>query len=401
MSLSICTVLESYAPVVGGMESHSRSLANALAKRGVRQCIVTRRPSRDVPAFEEIDGIEVYRAGPVGGSSRKRWGLLLTALPLLFRLRKRYDVIYVPGFRVLGLTAVVAGALLRKPCVFKAECGGEMSGAFFTGGLGGEGGLLFRIFMAIRDPILLRAKRFVSMYSEMDTEFLDHGVPRERLRTIPNAVDSERYTPAESEAEKAGIRKELGLPADATLVLFASRVVSYKGVPELIEVWRRLAETHPDAHLVICGDGGVDMFNCEAEARASIAEHGLSDAVHMVGAVSSVDAYMRACDVFTLPTQNDAFPLCIIEAMASGLPVVTTPIGGIKDVVQGDQNGVMVEPGDVESLHAAMLSLIGDGERRRRLGGKALQDVRERYTEARVAERYHEVFEEALSVMRG
>ena len=396
----VCTLLESYYPVVGGMETQARNLATILRDQGVEQIIVTRRTSADLAKSEEVDGIPVFRCGPCGRSSRYRWLFLLTCIPLLIRKRKMYDVILVPGFRVLGIAAALLTVLLGKRSCLKAECIGEMSGEFFTGGLDSvkmtRSAFLFRMLLSLRNKWLAKASAFVSMYSEMTEEFEQNGVPPEKITLIPQSVNQERYSPATAE-DRTKLREKLELPVDAKIAVYTGRIVSYKGVPKLVEVWRTLRTEHPEAVLVVCGSGGVDIFACEEEVRAAVKEHGLEAHILMPGSVTNVDEYMRASDIFVLPTENDAFPLCLLEAMACAMPIVTTTVGGLKDVMVHEDNGLVMQPGSTEDLHVCLTRLLEDAELGQRVGKRAREDVDAKYTRDIIARQYVALFETCMN----
>ena len=387
----ICILLESYYPVLGGMETQGRTLVSGLHAAGAEVVVVTRKTSPELVACEQLDGVSVYRCGPTGRSSRNRWLFMLSCVPRLIRLHKHYDVLLVSGFRVLGITGLLVGKLFRKSVWLKAECIGEMSGDFFTGGLEGmklkRGFVLFRTFLCLRNHWLRKADRFISMYSEMDREFKDFGVPADKITTIANAVDVEKYAPGSPE-ERIMLRTRLGLPSDKILFIYTGRIVSYKGIPLMLDVWNGLRKRYADSALVIVGEGGVDVYNCERSARQFVERHGMAGQVIFTGPVTNVDEYMKGCDIFLLPTQNDAFPLCIIEAMASALPIITTPVGALKDVIHDQQNGLIVAPGDKEALQSAMIRLLEDDVLRKRLGQAAMEDAKKHYTQTAIVNEY-------------
>jgi Glycosyltransferase Family 4 len=131
----ICLLTETYHPLIGGGETQARILADSLAANGIDAFIMTRRVSRSLRKAEVIDGIAVQRIPPVGMGPLKRWGMLLSALAALGRMRRHYDIVYVSGYKALGISAVLISKLLGKVCILKADSNGEMSGAFFAGGL--------------------------------------------------------------------------------------------------------------------------------------------------------------------------------------------------------------------------------------------------------------------------
>jgi glycosyltransferase involved in cell wall biosynthesis len=398
-NLRICTLLESYYPVVGGMETQAKNLSASLKKKGVQQIIVTRRTSPDLASFENVDGVPVYRVSPTGRSSRFRWIFMLTCLSMLIRKRKEYDILLVSGFRVLGISGVIISKLIGKKCVLKAECIGELSGEFFTGGLASmklkrsQG--LIKFMIGLRNKILLKADLFISMYSEMTDEFVEYGVDRQNTTVIPNSVDNNQYSLAASD-EKESLRESLGLPKDHKIAIYTGRIVSYKGVPSLLEVWNELRQEYNNISLVICGSGGVDIYACEEEMHCFVKDNQMEDVVRFTGSVSNIAEYLRASDIFVLPTENDAFPLCLLEAMACGMPIITTTVGALKDVIEHKRNGIVMTPGSKNELRDSLVTLLNDEKLCDAIGKNAMNDVRNNYTLDIVAQMYVDLFNKCL-----
>ena len=131
----ICIFTETYYPLVGGGETQAKALAEGLVGLGVEVIILTRRSDCSLLKTEAFGAITAHRLPPIGPEHGKKWGLLITAFPALWRLRNEYDLIFVSGFRIIGIVALVMGKLLGKSCVLKADSLGEMSGTYFAGGL--------------------------------------------------------------------------------------------------------------------------------------------------------------------------------------------------------------------------------------------------------------------------
>ena len=132
MPRKICILTETFHPVIGGGETQARALAEGLAARGAKAFVLTRRSSRGLDSNEQLGNISVRRLPPAGASHLNKWALSVTALPALLRLRERFDVVLVSGFRVLGMPALLACRMLGKACVLKADSLGEMSGEYFA-----------------------------------------------------------------------------------------------------------------------------------------------------------------------------------------------------------------------------------------------------------------------------
>jgi glycosyltransferase involved in cell wall biosynthesis len=390
----ICLLTETYYPVVGGGETQARVLAEDLEARGFGVIVVTRRSSSTLRKFERIGGVIVCRTPPVGAGPLKRWTMVLACLPVLLRRRHEYDLIYVSGFKALGLTAVAVSRLLGKRCVLKADSNGEMSGAFFERGrrslnLASESPL-FRLFLTVRNHILRRADRFVAISTDIAEELHRHGVQPEAVELVTNSVDTKLFSPV-NDSTKAALRQKLLLPADRTIVTFTGRLVSYKGLPLLLRVWEQVQRQHGRAMLLLVGSGGLDVHNCEADLR-EFAQAKRLHSVRFTGDVHNVYEYLQASDIFVFPTEKEAFGISLIEAMACGLPVIATPVGGIKDFLVGGQNGLQVDPGSFTMLYDALHRLLSDSSLAATLGAAALGTARSRYSRDVVSAKYINLF---------
>ncbi len=393
--LRIWLVTETYHPVIGGGETQARALARGLGAHGIAMQVVTRRSDAGFAGQETIDGVPVRRLGPAGPGHLKKWAMLPGLFLALLARQRQWDIVFVCGYRVLGIGAVAAARLLGKRVVLKADNDGEMSGAYFRGGaeklgIGGAARLL-RALVATRNLLLRRADHFVSLSSGMTDELVAHGVPPAKITVIPNSVDTGRFRPVPA-AEKVLLRAALGLPATGPIVVFAGRLLESKGVLDLVHAWAALAADHPDARLLIVGSGRGMMHDCEAEMHASIARLGIAAEVVTTGFVDTVEDYLAAADIFALPTMDEAFGIALVEAMACGLAAVASRVGGIKDIIEPEGNGLLIEPGDRAHLEAALRRLLTDAALRQLLATAALATVAARYRSDAVLERYARLF---------
>lgn len=401
--LRVCILTETYHPVIGGGETQARLLAEGLIASGATVQVITRRSDESLPRCEQQGQVRVHRLPPVGPGQFKKWGLLLSVGPLLLRLRREYDVIFVSGFRIVGLAAVLAGRLLGKAVVLKADSQGEMSGEFFSAGLARVGmraaSLPFRLFLYVRNAVLRRADAFAAITPDVAAELANAGIAPARIRMIPNGVDTARFRPLDPPAREL-LRRRLAIDPAAPVSVYTGRLVSYKGLPALLTAWGALVRERPDARLLLVGEGGLDIHNCEGQLRSRVDSDGLEDSVTFVGGVEDVVPYLQVADVFAFPTENDAFPSSLVEAMACGLATVTTPVGAIPGVVHDGKNGLLVPPGDTTALLAALSRLFGDPGLVARLGEAARQTVLASYASESVTRQYAELFSD-LAARRG
>ena len=175
-------------------------------------------------------------------------------------------------------------------------------------------------------------------------------------------------------------------------VAFLGALGARKGVPELVEAARRLADL-PGWKMTIAGNGEVE------ETRKVVAEHGLGDRIAIPGWLGPQDsaALLGTCDVVVLPSYNENLPMSVIEGMGAGKAVVTTPVGAVLDIISDEDNGLIVQPGNVEELTAALKRVIEDGELRRKLGENARSTHREMLDISTYLQRLTAIWKEALS----
>lgn len=223
----------------------------------------------------------------------------------------------------------------------------------------------------ITEPILREADAIISptrIYIE-NSRFL--GRYREKVVVIPNGIVLDE---CRSDLTRDQARLRLGLPREAFIILFFGFLTPYKGPDVLLRAFKSLAARVPEALLVFAGTGTL-YGSLQREATRM----GLSDRVRFLGWVDDKEKPLvyRAADLFCLPStrSSESFGIVNVEAMASGLPVVSTRIGGIPDVVHEEANGLLVEPHNPEALAAAILRIHGDPDLRRRLGEGALASV--------------------------
>ncbi len=227
--------------------------------------------------------------------------------------------------------------------------------------------------------------------SEASREFLlrRQGYAPDRVRTIYNGVDAPR--PEEGLGARLGLRRELGLSEDAVLAACVGRLDVQKGHEVLIEAWSRLPRA-PELHCVIIGDGPL-RGKLEAEVR----RRHLEDRVHILGERADARSWLRACDIFVLPSLWEGLPNALLEAMSLGLPVVASAVDGICEVVRQGQDGLLVPPRDPAALSRAIASLRADPQLRRNLGESARLRVTERFSFPAMMAGYAAAYRDVLS----
>jgi glycosyltransferase involved in cell wall biosynthesis len=228
--------------------------------------------------------------------------------------------------------------------------------------------------------------RIVTTGERLRTQVIDEtGVAPDRVTSIPTGIDLARFEPG----DRAAARASLGLPAEAPIVGIVATLRSWKGHRFLFDAIASMARK--DVRLVVVGDG-PQRESLEARAR----EADLAGRVTFAGNRDDVAAWMHAFDLFCLPSYaNEGVPQALMQAMACGLAVVSTPVGSIDEIVTDAVSGVLVNPSDAQALRGAIERLLDDEGRRRALSARALETARQRFGESLMVERMLAVFADA------
>jgi glycosyltransferase involved in cell wall biosynthesis len=336
-----------YPPHVGGIENVVHQQAVHLARQGADVTVLTSGPRRTTTTDGDV---RVVRVAAWNGTERRRGvpfpvlgpGLITTAT----RWARWADVIHVHDcLYMTSWAAGAAAAVTRTPYLLTQHVG-----------LVAHPSRVVRrvqraVYRVAGRPLLRRAATVMVVNATVADFVHRHGVRPGGVTQFANGVDSALFRPVGSAADRVGLRRRLGLPTDRPLVLFVGRLVEKKGYDLLL----RAAD--PAYDLVFAGDGSGGH------------RLGGRPGVHHLGALPPAelaDVY-RACDVFALPSESEGFPLTVQEAMASGLPVVTTDDPGYAPYGL-DREHVTLLPRDAGRLRAALRALTGDPVRRDRAG---------------------------------
>jgi len=225
-----------------------------------------------------------------------------------------------------------------------------------------------------------RAKVVVAVSGKIRNELTEIRVPSERVRVIENGVDLQEFHPGPAD------RRELGLPEGVPLALFVGDIRTPR--KNLDTVLNSLVRV-PELHLAVVGATAGSPYPQLAR------RFGLSARVHFLDYRRDVPRLMRAADLFVFSSRYEAFALVLLEAMASGLPVVTVATAGAADLVETECGIVVDDPNDINAFAVALGGLVLHPEDRRRRG-QAARAIAEQYSWQRMAEQYLRVYEKIV-----
>ncbi|MDV3243084.1 MAG: glycosyltransferase [Methylocaldum sp.] len=197
-------------------------------------------------------------------------------------------------------------------------------------------------------------------------------VPPERISVLYNGIDTSSFR-RRNEADRAAVRKTFGIPADAALVVTVAVLRREKGIQFLIEAWPDILEAVPNAYYLIVGAGPF-----ESQLKSLATTYNLTDRVLFAGARNDIPEILGGSDLFVLPTLDDVLPTVLAEAMASGLPIVASRVGGVPEMVEPGKNGLLVAPADQTQLAEACVRLLRTPDEALRLaqGGQDVAEAR-------------------------
>lgn len=204
------------------------------------------------------------------------------------------------------------------------------------------------------------------------------GVPSSAVVMIPNGVDASAY-PEKTDR------------SDVRTVITVANLRPEKNHETLIAAAAQLASSCPNLRYQIVGDGSR-----RAALEKLAAKHGVEQIVEFLGHREDVPALLAAADIFVLPSRSEAFPNGAIEAMAAGLPVVASAVGGLLDLVETGRTGILVPPSDPEPLAVAIRSLYEDPQRAREMGREARREVRAQYSFDRMVAAFDDLYDREL-----
>jgi len=221
----------------------------------------------------------------------------------------------------------------------------------------------------------------------------DFKVDEKKIVVIHNGIDVNKFL-----FQPAGLaleaRKKLGLKGGPVVGIVA-RLSEVKGHKYLIQAMKDVLREIPDAQLLICGDGK------EKEGLVKLVNHlGIDRSVNFSGQARGTKEILSAMDVFVMPSLKEGLGLALMEAMAAGLPVIGSDIGGIKTLIHDGTNGLLVRPAGVEELSRAIITLLKDHDKANLFGKKAQDFIRENFSREKMAEETERVYQECLRAKR-
>lgn len=246
--------------------------------------------------------------------------------------------------------------------------------------------------------LLRRADRVTAVGSFVRTALIDNeGLPAARVQVVHNGIDPILYTSQESDRDTRGrMRTELGVAADELVVLQVARFHPVKDHLTAIRAFADTVKQVPNARLLLAGDGDE-----REKITETIETLGVAGRVSLLGVREDVPALMAAADLFMLSSVSEGISVTLLEAMAAGLPIVATDVGGNSEVVEHGQTGLLSPRADSSALAVNMVGLLSDGATRNAFGQAGRERLMKLFTQDRMHAAYCEIYDQMLGLAVG
>jgi glycosyltransferase involved in cell wall biosynthesis len=383
----VVLVTRRFWPLVGGAEIMAARLAGGLHAGGAATTILTARWQTDWPAEIEHHGVRVVRLPNPQARGWGTWRYMQAVARWLRQHRSQFDLAYISMLKHDAYAAVTAARANPFPVVLRAE------------GAGLTGDCHWQLEANCGSRIKRRCQRaaaFVAPSPAIERELIVSGYSRRRIHYIPNGVAIPEARDAASRSQARADLSEadasLAIGEVAPLVVYTGRLHAMKGLDYLVRAWPRVLARLPDARLWLVGDGPF-----RAELNDLIGHLGLWGFVYLAGPFDDVEEFLRAADLFVLPSLEEGMSLALLEAMAMGLPVVATAIPANEAIVENGVTGRLVPPRDSDRLADVILELFENHDMARQLADAGRQQVSVRYSLKGMIEQHLNLFEQLLA----
>lgn len=373
----ICIMTEYFPPYIGGGQVNAYEFAKALGKE-FEFHVITNGLEGCKP-YEIIDNVHIHRIGVIGElrSPWRRFVYVVNAIRVGRKMHRELDFDLIHAHVFAG---AFAGYILSKISKIPIIC--TVHGIHK---LRGDAGRFANLWQKI--IVGLSYDAVIAVSKDTESRILDLGKSPKALVVIPNGVDMEIFHP--DEPSRVSLRKRLHVDNDELLIGFFGRIVRGKGIDILIESMPIVLKHMPNVKLLIMGDG--DLKNSMEER---ILDLRLDENVMIKNPVphQEVAQFYCACDLIVIPSRSEAFSLSALEAMASGVPLVASNVGGLREIVHHSDNGWLVEANSISTLSEAIVKVLSENELRHRLIENGVSFVSKRFSWVALAKHLRDIY---------
>lgn len=389
--INVCHVAGLYRPYFAGHAIYLERAFKYLAEQEINNIVLTTNYD-DFKEMEIIDGIRVHRVRMRREWKKQNLRFTFNALKTLYNIRKEIDIIHLHGlWDIYGLFTIFAKIFRKKIILHMVLFGSDDPSAIYNS---------YKL-MKWRFKLLALTDAFISISTPISNSYRQTTLPLGKLHQIPQGVDVSEFNPV-SEEEKKVIKKELALREDVNIVTFVGAIIKRKGVDTLIDAWLKVDLKLKNVILLLIGPDTFDGFDGsniqELETylnslKMKIQENGLS--VKFIGRSDCVQKYLKASEIFVLPSRYEGFPNTIVEAMSTGLPVILTEIQGVAhDFIKDGVEGFIVK--DSSELAERIIYLLNNNGKIIEMGRKGRERATTVFAMRNICNQYKTIYQNAF-----
>ena len=379
-------VTGAYFPELSGGGLQCRTMIHVLGEWFDFEVLTTCTDPK-LPPVQVVEGTLVTRV--YVDVSRPMTKVAAACRTVMFFLRRHatFEAVHLHGFSQKSVLVILLAKLLGKRVIITIHTAGTDE----PDGVRRLGGLAYWCYS--------RADRFLAISEAIAANYRAAGLPESRLRIVPNGVDTDRFRPAAA-GEREQCCRDLGLDPSLRWIAFVGFFSREKNPDVLFDAWLALSPSvREGTGLVFAGATESKYHEVDPalaqRLRADATRLGLQERVRFLGEVPDIERVYKVADVLAMPSTREAFGMVLVEAMASGLPVVATRIEGVTDaIVDEGVTGILAPPRDAAAWTGALTRILTDPMGARAMGGYARRAVDERYGFGTSARRWRAIYGE-------
>jgi glycosyltransferase involved in cell wall biosynthesis len=390
--MKIAMITWEYPPImVGGLSVHCKGLAEALVRAGHSVDVITM--GYDLPEYENINGVNIHRVKPIGHSHFLTWINFMAH----FMEKKlgslgihNYDVIHCHDWMTHFIGSNIKH-LFNKPYIQSIHSTEQ----------GRCGGIHSEDSRAINDIewwSTYESHAVITVSNSIKEEICStFNTPWDKVNVIYNGINPWEFDIPMSDNEKNDFRIHIGVQPHEKMILFVGRLVYQKGVEYLIRAFPKILEQHPDSKMVIAGSG--DMRGYLEDLAFQL---GCRDNIIFLGFVGGdmLKKLFKSADVTVIPSVYEPFGIVALESMAAGAPVVASGVGGLREIIQHEYNGVTVYPENPDSIAWGVNRVLSDWGFKEWIVNNAKHDAYTKYSWDAIANSTVEVYNKVIDSIK-
>ena len=361
-------------------------LSMEFSKRNHKVYVISTRV-RNSKAYEEFNGVKVYRKKPVFYIPSLPYAMQYL-VPTIIKFIKKYEIEVLHTQTIhytSSLSVAIASKMLNFPFILSV-LGSTLTfcRSFID--------LIFNLYEStISKCVVNRAKMIISISEHLIPRLYNLGVSPNKIRVIPHGINASEYKP-----KKRGhhFRNLLGIKPTELVIGYVGRLVPLKGVSFLIDAFKIVSGKNSNAKLLIVGDGPqrkqLEYLSGNMKSEKKIIFTGFVPKERMPEIYNTLD-------IFVLPSFTEGLSNTLLEAMASGKPIITTPVGGNTELIENGKNGYLVHTRSVKELAERILDLLNAPNERTQMGKAGRTKILNQYTWEKIIPRYEKVYKQVLN----